>query len=780
MNRIKTAITLVTAIFLILAMSMVSYAGSVFSDVEDGCGYENELLLLKTLGIVSGDGDGTLRPYDSLSRAEFAKLVVHVLDEQQSAMSNSGQTGYYDVEKGHWAVRYINYVSKNKIILGYPDGSFCPDEEISFAQAITVTLRALGYSAEQIGDFWPDNYIQKALGLGLTENMNYGADDIITRADAVLLLGRALEAPMSDSAPTAKKTLLDRFGYSVIEDAVVIASYESDKSLAADQIKTQSATYKTLSDDVFSMIGSKAKLYLDEDKQIILALEQKQYSRSLVVVKQLGEGEYSCISADADDEFEYSFDDNFTLYYEGKSGNYASLKDSIQPGCAITLKGAYEGVWEYAVIDASDKIPPVVATRDFVSGDTYIGDVKLENIDKIKVYRDGYSAQLTDIKRNDVVYYNPAVNTVNVYIDKVTGTYDKAMPNKAYVTSVEIGGNVFEIETANATSKLDETPGSFKINDRITLLLGKDGKVAGVTSSANDAALDYAVLLSVVTEISSDESDKGASVYKATLMQTDGKTYTYKTKKLYSDYVGTLVKMKFEEGVLSLSKVISNDLEGYYDKKENTIASKAIASGAAIFDLTGIASNTAQVTKIEQSDIKTTYIYKESIISYAVTNSFGEIGVILFDNITNSDISFGILSARKVSEGPNGFSGSYTVNVNGVETTYSKAVSYASAVGTPVKISASGQSLNLMESLTKVASANKVSAIDYDRIRVGNETFSMDENVIVYRLDPKTLKYITVSKNDLLASNVASVELWADASVSRGGIVRIIKVAFSG
>lgn len=96
-------------------------------------------------------------------------------------------------------------MSKNQIILGYPDGTFHPDETISFAQAVTVTLRTLGYNAAEVGAFWPDNYIQKAASLGLTDGMRYAADDAITRADTVLMLGRALEADMSTSTPTAKK-----------------------------------------------------------------------------------------------------------------------------------------------------------------------------------------------------------------------------------------------------------------------------------------------------------------------------------------------------------------------------------------------------------------------------------------------------------------------------------------------------------------------------------------------------------------------------------------------
>ena len=49
---------------------------------------------------------------------------------------------------------------------------------------------------------------------------------------------------------------------------------------------------------------------------------------------------------------------------------------------------------------------------------------------------------------------------------------------------------------------------------------------------------------------------------------------------------------------------------------------------------------------------------------------------------------------------------------------------------------------------------------------------------MIYRQDKRTLKYITAPQSDLFASNVMSVELWADAALGRGGIVRIIKVTY--
>ena len=779
MKKSKRFLCLALALSLALGFGINTYAGSIFSDVEDNSSYAFEAQLLKTLGIVSGDGDGSLRPDDNLSRAEFAKLAVCLLDKQKEAVSNSGSSTYSDVYADHWALRYINYVSKNKIILGYPDGTFHPDETISFDQAVTVTLRALGYTAADIGDFWPDNYIQKAASLGLTSGMGYSAGDAITRADTVLMLGRALEADMATSTAAAKKTLLDQFGYTVIDETIIISSQATDKSLGVDQIKTASATYKTLTNDVFDMVGGVAKLYLDDEKRIVLAVPIDQYSYTMTIQKSLGDDEYTCIAPDRDDEFDYTFDDNLTMYYEGKTGSYATLKENIQPGSTVTFRGKYDGVWEYALLEKAAKITPVVATRDVQEGDTSVGGVTIENPEKLKVYRDGYRASLTDVKRNDVVYYNPATNTMDVYIDKVTGTYDKALPNKAHVTSIELGGKTYEIETRAATEQLDETPGSFKIKDRVTLLLGKDGKIAGVTNTANDTTLDYAVVINTSSEMSQEEEDKGKAIQKVKVMQTDGETYEYRADKDYANLKGDLVKMTFTDGILSLKKVVTKGLTGYYDKAKNQIESTPVSSNVVLFDLASNESGKdAVVIKLEPEDITKTYIGEGDMISYVETTDFGDVGIILFDNFTNSELQYGILTSKNILNSDTQTNGTYGVNIKGTETTYTKNSVYGASVGTPVMVSVSGQTLNSLQPLTKVGSASKVTAIDYNRIKINGTIYTMDENVVIYRQDPRTMKYITASQSDLFASNVMSVELWADRNVERGGIVRIIKVSY--
>ena len=52
--------------------------------------------------------------------------------------------------------------SRQGLIKGYPDGTFKPANQVSYAEAITMLVRALGYKDEFLSGQWPANYLAKA------------------------------------------------------------------------------------------------------------------------------------------------------------------------------------------------------------------------------------------------------------------------------------------------------------------------------------------------------------------------------------------------------------------------------------------------------------------------------------------------------------------------------------------------------------------------------------------------------------------------------------------
>ncbi len=77
-----------------------------------------------------------------------------------------------DVSAEHWANGYINLAVSQGIIEGDGDGNFRPNAPISYAEAMTIMVRATGYtvSAEENGGY-PHGYMKTGTSNGLAKRM---------------------------------------------------------------------------------------------------------------------------------------------------------------------------------------------------------------------------------------------------------------------------------------------------------------------------------------------------------------------------------------------------------------------------------------------------------------------------------------------------------------------------------------------------------------------------------------------------------------------------------
>lgn len=108
-----------------------------FEDAEDGW-YAQTINYVVDRGIMKGYPDGDFEPDAYITRAEFATMVSRYVKK-----SNPGGSNLKDI-KNHWAKEAIETLYGNKIIQGYPDGTFKPEENITRAEAVTVLNAAFG------------------------------------------------------------------------------------------------------------------------------------------------------------------------------------------------------------------------------------------------------------------------------------------------------------------------------------------------------------------------------------------------------------------------------------------------------------------------------------------------------------------------------------------------------------------------------------------------------------------------------------------------------------
>lgn len=121
-------------------------------------------------GYVEGDKKGNLMLDKNLTRAEFTALLARLdgKDEVAKAMKTLGSK-FTDVTEAHWAKGYISFAAGKDWVKGYPNGSFQPEGNITYAEIATVLVRYLG--VDTMGFSYPVDYIAKAFEMGLMKDL---------------------------------------------------------------------------------------------------------------------------------------------------------------------------------------------------------------------------------------------------------------------------------------------------------------------------------------------------------------------------------------------------------------------------------------------------------------------------------------------------------------------------------------------------------------------------------------------------------------------------------
>ncbi len=746
---------------------------AAYTDVtqNDYC-YES-VTRLGDMGIISGYEDGSFNPGATITRAEFARIIVAAANKESEAKSTGFIASFDDVPSGLWSAPYINYVSANGIVSGYSDGSFRPDKTISFAECLTIMMRVLGYKEDTVGYFWPDNYVNAANSLGISSDMPYGVNQPVTRSDAAMMLDRAL---FSEISGAQDKTLLEFAGYSVLKDTVVLDSGSANSSMSFNEVKlTDSKTYNSKMS--FNVKPGQFADYTVLDKNgYIVAMKitgegiNRAAESMAVYVNGITDNTVNYISNGVTGS--YRFDNSFTVYNEGKESTFAQVKGSLTPGTDITFYGESVGVWSFAVISDGD-VKPVIARRNYTASDNNLEGMGIVH-NGLTVYRDGKSAALSDVITNDVVYYNTKTNVMDVYSKKVTGIYYDAQPSKAYVESVTVGGKSYEIGNDAAANSLNATSGSFDIGDRVTLLLGKDNKAVFAVDLADVTPDSYGVVLGVGEQTAESGEYEGSAELYADIFMSDGESHRIVTDKEYKEAIGKLVRITYENKKAKLTaQGKPNGGWGVLDKTNRTLDGKALTKDVVIYQRTAYESEkTAECMLLELETMTAKEIGASQLLGIVNANSFGDVSVLFVEKVETTAM-FGIINGTV--KGSEGTISGYRIYSDGSESEYQSSMNAAGlGVGIPVSYELSGGRIEKISKLFKIKEG-QVKAADASRIRVGEAVYNVSPDVEVIK-EGKNLSYSTISIDELSGMMGANVAVYSDTSASGASVIRVILV----
>lgn len=112
----------------------------VFNDIDKlSDKVKQRITTLASIGIINGYDDGTFKPFNDVTRAEFMALM-HRSDLLSDTNSNVDIAKFIDINN-HWAEREINIAVKSGIINGKSNKEFCPNDNITLEEVFIILDR---------------------------------------------------------------------------------------------------------------------------------------------------------------------------------------------------------------------------------------------------------------------------------------------------------------------------------------------------------------------------------------------------------------------------------------------------------------------------------------------------------------------------------------------------------------------------------------------------------------------------------------------------------------
>lgn len=172
----------------LLAVSLLTCSASAmsFPDVPKDSDYSTAIEYVSELGVMVGGSNGNFNPNGIVNRAEMATIVCRVLGQTENLSKSNIFT---DVPMEHWANANIAKASELGIVGGYGGGKFGPGDSVTFEQAVTMVVRAIGEGdkATSYGGY-PNGFIQVAQEKNLLNGIQAVQGQGLSRGAVAMLL----------------------------------------------------------------------------------------------------------------------------------------------------------------------------------------------------------------------------------------------------------------------------------------------------------------------------------------------------------------------------------------------------------------------------------------------------------------------------------------------------------------------------------------------------------------------------------------------------------------
>ena len=147
-----------------------------------------------------GFPDGTLRPGQSVTRAELAEILYRLMEPEAREEASNAKCGFLDLGPSHWAYDAVSALARLRIMLGFADGYFRPERGVT-GQELSIVLERIRASEAgraawpALASGWDAEDVTFAAGNGWVVGLFDGVfqkDRAFTRSELAALLNRLL------------------------------------------------------------------------------------------------------------------------------------------------------------------------------------------------------------------------------------------------------------------------------------------------------------------------------------------------------------------------------------------------------------------------------------------------------------------------------------------------------------------------------------------------------------------------------------------------------------
>jgi hypothetical protein len=455
-------------IILLVVVMISSMVSSIVFAANINFSYS--ILRLEQLGILSSSIEN---PNSFVTRKQLVEALVVASNMMDNAANLAGSTIFQDIDPNSKLSGYVNEVIEKGLMYGMPDGYFHPEREVTYGEVCTILVKLLGYTDSDVTGVWPNNYINKARDLKLNDKITLKRNESITIGAAAEMLDTLLDTNVKKtSASGMDKTFSECVN--LYTDIVVYDNVSTYSSLASNALLTDKGVLYLSDSNLKLQVGNEYRINL-EDGNITNVYGKVKETVSVTIDSVIDKAIYY---KEGLVQKSMNIPSGPDYYYHGGKVDYNSVAAVLKPNTTVIL--AYNDDktgFEYAVIiDSVYSIPEVASGFD--ANANSLGDMSFDL--NTPIIKNGQSISKYEIEELDVVYSVTDISGNNraivVYNDRAEGNIEALLPNGMAPTSIQIDNGSYYFSKDMNLSKLS----SLKVGEKVSALLGHDGKVVDV------------------------------------------------------------------------------------------------------------------------------------------------------------------------------------------------------------------------------------------------------------------------------------------------------------